>query len=134
MFNNDPSGSHFINILLYILILQTGFSILLRLFPGIHPFISAFIILLFACHPVHTQVVSSVKSRDELLAVLYGFASWKYFIPRSADFWPEKRSIILSSFCFLLSILSKESAVAQPLRCVCKQEPIGQRIDLPGSG
>jgi len=129
LYYNDPSGSRLINILLYILILQTGFSILFRLFPGIHPFISAFIILLFACQPVHTQVVSSVKSRNELLVVLFGFASWKYFLPGSAGSLPARRALMLSSFCFLLSILSKEIAVAQPLRCVCKQEPTGQRFD-----
>ena len=71
LFNNKVASSHFINFLLYILILQVLFSLMLRLFPKIHPMLSAAVVLLFAAHPIHTEVVASVKSRDELLAGMF---------------------------------------------------------------
>ncbi len=109
-FDNDPAHSHFINILLYIIILQVIFSLLLRLFPATHMYISAAVVLLFALHPVHTEVIASVKSRDELLAALFGLLALMYFI-RSAGNLKNKYTVY-GTVCFALALLSKESAIS----------------------
>jgi len=111
LFNNKASSSHFINVLLYILILQVLFGLLLRLFPKIHPIVSAAVVLLFAAHPIHTEVVASVKSRDELLAGLFGLMAWLYALPKQSQEHISLKSLIASLTCFALALFSKESAI-----------------------
>jgi protein O-mannosyl-transferase len=65
--------------------------------------------LLFALHPIHTEVVANIKSRDELLCFFFAFLCLNIFIK-----YVETGKIIqllLGSFCFLLSFLSKETVV-----------------------
>ncbi len=112
LFNNKAASSHFINVLLYILILQVLFSLLLRLFPKIHPMLSAAVVLLFAAHPIHTEVVASVKSRDELLAGLFGLLAWFYALPKLKADNVSRKSLSASLMFFALAIFSKESAIA----------------------
>lgn len=75
LFGEQPLVSHTINVLLYGLTVILLFF-LLRLFmpesgnrklwfPGI-------VGLLFLIHPIHSEVVNSIKNRDELLALLFG--------------------------------------------------------------
>lgn len=112
VFDNNPSKSHLLNVLLYILVIQVLFSILLKLFSEVHVYLLTAIMLLFALHPIHTEVVASVKSRDELLAALFGFLSWTYFIPAFNQMKLNAKQLILGSVFFTLALLSKESAIA----------------------
>ncbi|TAH41900.1 MAG: hypothetical protein EYC69_07025 [Bacteroidetes bacterium] len=112
LFNNKAASSHFINILLYILVLQVLLSLMLRLFPRINPMLSAAVVLLFAAHPIHTEVVASVKSRDELLAGLFGLMAWLYALPKPKEEFVSIKSLSTGLFFFGLAIFSKESAVA----------------------
>ncbi len=77
---NGPAIAHFINVLLYIILVLVLFNLLLKLMPGITTLQAAIITLLFAVHPVHAEVVSSVKSRDELLAALFCLLSFSLAI------------------------------------------------------
>jgi tetratricopeptide (TPR) repeat protein len=67
--------------------------------------------LLYAAHPIHTEVVSSVKGRDELLAALFGFLAWKTLIDFNTDNIVNYKKLIIGSLFFLLSCLSKESGI-----------------------
>jgi tetratricopeptide (TPR) repeat protein len=67
--------------------------------------------LIFAVHPIHTEVVCSVKSRDELLAALFGLLAWVSFIPKSNSTSSDEKSIIYGTIFLLLALLSKESAI-----------------------
>jgi len=111
-FDNNPSKSHLLNVLLYILVIQVLLSILLKLFSEVHVYLITAIVLLFALHPIHTEVVSSVKSRDELLAALFGFLGWLYFIPAVDQTKLNAKHLIYGSIFFTLALLSKESAIA----------------------
>lgn len=67
----EANVSHFINILLYALngfLLLYFLSILLRGYSFGLPLI---ITLLFIVHPIHTEVVNNIKSRDELLMMVF---------------------------------------------------------------
>lgn len=113
-FGMNPHISHFINILLYALTGIFIFLILKKLFlkyskPKWYltiPFISA---ILFIAHPIHTEVVANIKSRDELFALLFSlltlFFILKYF-DKSNIFY-----LILGLLMFFLALLSKEIAV-----------------------
>jgi tetratricopeptide (TPR) repeat protein len=111
LFDNNPAVRHFFNIVIYIVLLQVLFSLLLKLFKNYSNIFIACIVLLYAVHPIHTEVVSSVKGRDELLAALFGFLAWKTLIDFNMENIINYKKIILGSLFFLLSCLSKESGI-----------------------
>lgn len=106
---DNPLVSHLVNVLLYSLCGVLLYMVLYKLLKSknyIVPFICS---ILFAAHPVHTEVVANIKSRDEILSLLFLLVSlltvFKYL---------EKKSILLffvSLLCYFLSLLSKESAI-----------------------
>ncbi len=113
MFENSASSSHFMNVLLYILIVQLVYTLLSRLFPQIHLLILAFVALLFLVHPIHTEVVSSIKSRDEILAALFGFMAWIKFLPPKKEVGSiNPARTFFAALLFLFAMFSKESAIA----------------------
>jgi len=59
--------------------------------------------LLFAVHPIHTEAVASVVGRAELLAAGFLLAAWILH---------RRDREIAALICFLLALLSKESAAA----------------------
>lgn len=73
----SPFVSHLINLLLYLLLIYVAFDLLKRLFPAVNQTIIAAIVLVFALHPTHTEVVASIKNRDEILALLFSFLAWR---------------------------------------------------------
>lgn len=106
-FNNSATASHFFNVLLYVLLIQVLFQLLRKLFHNVKPLLVACIVMLYAVHPIHTEVVCSVKSRDEILAALFGFLAWLSILKST-----NLKSRIVSAFFLLLALLSKESAIA----------------------
>ena len=58
--------------------------------------------LIFAVHPIHTEAVSSIVGRSELLAAGFIFGAW---------FLHLKDRPLAALTCFALALLSKESAV-----------------------
>ncbi len=115
LFNKDPAKAHLVNILLYALLVLVLFNLLLKLLPAAHPVMCGIIVLLFAVHPVHTEVVASVKSQDELLSVLFALLALSYAVTLvKADTYSVKYCI-LSVACFSLALLSKEGVFAMIL-------------------
>jgi tetratricopeptide (TPR) repeat protein len=99
-----PLGFHLFNLMLH-----AGASLLLYLLLeallGASPparavaFAAA---LVFAVHPLHTEAVSSAVGRTELLAAGFLFAAWILHLSDQQ---------IPALICFILALLSKESAV-----------------------
>lgn len=104
-----PWLGHLVNILLYAITGILMFIVLIKLLPDhnlIIPFITT---LLFIGHPVHTEVIANIKSRDEILCFLFILASISSlinYINRSKII-----SLPLSLFYFFLALLSKENAI-----------------------
>lgn len=108
-----PLLFHALNIALYAGCVLLFFSFI-RLFlknlkipnPKGIAFISA---IIFAFHPVHTEVVANVKGADEILstmgALLCLIYAIKYFIDN------KQKYLIISCLSFFLSLLSKENTV-----------------------
>lgn len=65
--------------------------------------------LLFAAHPIHTEVVANIKGRDELMALAASLsAAWLTW--RAV----EKENMLLAAMagvCFFLGLLSKETTI-----------------------
>lgn len=102
---NNPAIHHFFNVLYYVLICCLAYRLLCRWFAELDPGIVLLVVLLFAVHPAHTEVVANIKSRDELLALLFFLLSALAFRPGNT------KAILLSAFYFFISLFAKEGAV-----------------------
>jgi len=109
-FGINPFVSHLINVLLFALLIGMLFSLLQKhIFKEQNKYLAFITCLLFAAHPIHTEVIANVKSRDELIAFILLLAASFAFIRYS-----EKRSAmqLLSGLCyFFIALLTRESAV-----------------------
>jgi len=110
LFGANPFVSHLINILLFALLITLLFHLLKNYIFKEQHYLFAFITcLLFVVHPIHTEVVANVKSRDELLSFILILVSLLAVIRNI-----EKRSIaflISGLVCFFLALLTRETAV-----------------------
>ena len=105
----QPWLGHLLNILIYGACSVVLFSILRRLLRDKHPFIPLLACLLWIMHPLHTEVVANIKSRDELLSFLFGMLSLQLLF-RSIDHH-RRLPMILAAASFAMALLSKENAV-----------------------
>lgn len=112
LFNNSPAMAHLINVLLYLLMVQLIFTLLRKIIPGPGVIIPAGMALLFAVHPIHTEVVSNIKSMDELLVGVLGISAWLSLLPKENRDGLGWKDWLKGSIFFLLALLSKESAIA----------------------
>ncbi|MGZ4058969.1 MAG: hypothetical protein ACXVPU_08080, partial [Bacteroidia bacterium] len=105
----NPVLHHFINILLYALVCCLLFRALTKLFDKINPLFFLFSVLFFVAHPIHTDVVANIKSRDEILSLLFFLLCCDYLYFKMEE--KKIKTILISSVFFLLSLLSKEGAL-----------------------
>jgi protein O-mannosyl-transferase len=74
LFKDSPQWGHFINILLYAFICIFFFYFFRKLFYN--QFGDYFLLIalaIFITHPIHSEVVVSLKNRDEMLVFIFGF-------------------------------------------------------------
>ncbi len=104
---DEPGLSHFINLLLYFWISTLLFFILRSLLKNYNILFPFLITLLFMAHPVHTEIVASLKNRDELLAFLCGLGSLHFFL-RYAE--KKKNTYVFAALIiFIIGYLSNSS-------------------------
>lgn len=108
-FESNTTLAHLINILLYAFGSILLFLSLKDIFKDKVLLIPLGITVLFIAHPLHTEVVANIKSRDELLA-FFGFALALYYALRLVESKSIKH-ITLSLIGFTIALFSKESAV-----------------------
>lgn len=77
-FGENPTVSHLINVVLYMLTVCFIFFFLQKLLKNYHPILPFVITLLYCIHPLHTEVVNNLKSRDELWCFLFGLLCLYY--------------------------------------------------------
>ncbi|MDA9774351.1 hypothetical protein N9B82_05280 [Saprospiraceae bacterium] len=113
IFGGNPYASHAINAMLYGLMCLLLFKLLIRLFEGsfgdqktveTFAFVTA---LLFAAHPIHTEVVANIKGRDEIFVGLFGLFSIYMLFDRVRAPW----KLIVAYISVLIAFFSKENAI-----------------------
>jgi protein O-mannosyl-transferase len=109
LFGDDPYPSHLINVLLYALLLVLLFVILRRLLKAFNPWFPFIITMLWAAHPLHTEVVASLKNREEIMSLLCGLLTFYYFILYTGK--PLVKYFILAVLFFIISFISKPSTI-----------------------
>lgn len=136
VFGRNPHVSHFFNVTLFSATCMILLYLLLSLFENFNPVdapeksysrklqnsgdgwlmgmappvvISLAIALLFAVHPIHTEVVASIKNRDEILSLLFAITSW-YFALR---FIGTKKLpfYLLFLLFFVIGLFSKQTSI-----------------------
>jgi protein O-mannosyl-transferase len=109
IFGLDPHVSHFFNILLYAISVVLLYFFLQKILNHYNPAIIISATLLFAYHPIHTEVVANIKSRDEILGLLFGLISFIFII-----LYYEKHKnnyYFYSLLSFLAAIFCKENCL-----------------------
>ena len=105
----SPITGHLVNLFLYILACISLFYAMLHWFPNRNPLLPLLAVILFAVHPLHTEVVANIKGRDELFNLI--------FLSLSVIFsfrYIQKSTWLNLSLCllfFALALFSKESAM-----------------------
>ena len=108
------SWSHFFNAGIYGLTGFLLFSVLAFLFPNTRagPFYFSFAFLataFFLAHPLHTEVVANVKSRDELMSVAGALLALWLFLRYLAT--NRQQFLVFSSAVFMGALFCKESSI-----------------------
>lgn len=105
IFGDSPGVSHFFNLLFYLLCCVTLYKTLLLIFKDKSKHIILAITLIFAAHPAHTEVVASIKNRDEILGFIFSLLALNTAFRGVANH--NKLYFLLSGFCFFLALISK---------------------------
>ncbi|MFH1004981.1 MAG: tetratricopeptide repeat protein [Bacteroidota bacterium] len=111
IFGENPFIGHVINIILYGL---TGIVLLLLLSQMIPkaPLVAFITTMIFIAHPIHTEVVANIKSRDEIFSFLFLMLTL-FFLHRfsNADNTHKRKQFMYSCLFYILSLLSKENGI-----------------------
>ncbi len=109
IFGENPHVNHFFNILYYLLTALVIFTVLKKLLVKHHLAFILSIVVLWMVHPIHTEVVASLKNRDEMLSMMFAFLSLNFFI----DYYDKGKvqHILFAILSFLLAYFSKPSAM-----------------------
>lgn len=107
----DVAGvRHFMNVLLYLLSVVLLYYFLRNFIFKETAAIAFLTALLFLIHPMHTEVVANVKSRDEIMSFLFivltFIAAFRY--------WESKKmgQLAWALFFYFMALLSKEYAIS----------------------
>jgi protein O-mannosyl-transferase len=104
----NPMAGHMVTVLLFAVCVLLFYSLLRRLqnMQGWVPFVAA---LLFAVHPIHTEVVANIKSCDELLAFGLGFGALHLYLTYARN--GKLLQLVAGTMLYLLACLSKETVI-----------------------
>lgn len=109
-FGKNPFLSHLFNLVFYLIAVLLLYKVLRRLMRDYHHFLPFIITLLFIAHPIHTEVVASLKNRDELFVMIFSLLALHFSI-RYADTL-KNRNIYYAMAMVMLSFLAKPTTAA----------------------
>ncbi len=105
----NPAAGHFFSVLLFAGCVIVLFLFLHSLFEGKKVQVAFLAALLFAMHPIHTEVVANIKSRDELLAYFFGFLALLSFAAYAKS--GRITGLVWGTVAYFLACLSKETVI-----------------------
>ncbi len=103
-FGFKPPISHFINLLLYLLLIALVYQVLTMLLPT-NVEMPFWITFIFALHPLHNEVVVSLKNREEILVAIFGFVSLRLLLVHLNT--GKKSALFYSFLAFLIGHFAK---------------------------
>ena len=104
-----PHISHFINVLLYAISIALLYSVLLNLLSGYNRVFPFLITLFFLIHPLHSEVVLSLKNRDVILSFIGCLLAFKFYMKfiESNKYY----DLFFGAFFILFALMSKKDAM-----------------------
>lgn len=110
IFGENTTINHIVNLFIYFLSCLFFFHFIRCLFPNWKIWIAFLATLIFICHPLHVEVVSSLKNREVLLSFFFGISSILILMKKV-----NLVNIGLSVILFFLAAFSKLDAVFFPV-------------------
>lgn len=112
LFGNSPMVRHFVNVVMFLVCLLTLLyfldKYLLKKVPGGSD-IAFLSVVLFAIHPIHTEVVANIKSLDEILSLTLITGTFIFALKYNTT--KKSKDLLYGLVCFLLALLAKEYAI-----------------------
>lgn len=102
---NNATLYHTVQVLIYTATVFALYKLLTELFLRLNKWLPFCIALLFALHPLHTEVVANIKSLDEILAFLFFVLATLQLLKKETFNWQ-------SGLFLFLALLAKEGAIA----------------------
>lgn len=113
----NPWGFHLTNVLMHIINSLLFFALLNLMFRNVQSKFKEYAILIgalvFAVHPIHTEVAAWVSGRTDGLACTFFFASFIFYLKYS--YQDKKLFMVLTFVMYLLALFSKEMAITLPV-------------------
>jgi len=110
LFDGAPVPGHFINIALFAACVVLLFLFLDKLFSGRRTMLAFITAMLFALHPIHTEVVANIKSCDELLCFFFAFLALNKYVKYVRG--GQVSALAVGTLCYFLSLMSKETSIS----------------------
>lgn len=101
---------HVLNVLFYIFSVIVLLYFLRNFIFKNTPLVAFVTCLIFLIHPIHTEVISNVKSRDEILSFLFVILTFIAALRYRED-RTQKKNLFYGLLYYFLALLSKEYAV-----------------------
>jgi len=119
----NPTGYHAVNVLLHAIATLALFFLALELLAS--PIAAFAAAAIFAAHPLHTEAVTSIVGRAEVLATLLFLLAFLIHHSTAIDERPEsERRLVPRSLavavCYLMAMFSKEIAATLPFVLVLR--------------
>ncbi len=100
---------HLVNVLLYIFSIITLLYFLRSFIFKDNPHLAFITCLIFLIHPIHTEVIANVKSRDEILSFLFIILTFISLLRFHQN--KEKLQLFFALIFYFFAFLSKEYAI-----------------------
>lgn len=122
---HGAAGQHLTNVFAHGVVSLVLYALLKRLVGQRLGFCTA---VLFALHPLHTEVIVNISGRAELLAAMFGLLG----VWIGTESGPASRTLraVLAAFFFTLSAFSKESGIVFPLLGALSLWFVGQKREI----
>ncbi|MEM7040391.1 MAG: glycosyltransferase family 39 protein, partial [Bacteroidota bacterium] len=109
VFGPSAFGGHLMNVVYFALLCIVMFLTLREIFPQYGQWLPFFITLLYLFHPIHVEAVANIKSRDEILSMLFSLLALRACL-RFVDHRKWQQAAVMTA-CMGLAFLSKEGSV-----------------------
>ena len=108
---HDMHVRHFFNVIWFMLSMLALLYFLRFVVFRNNTLLALMAVVLFVIHPIHTEVVANVKSRDEIMSLL--FISLTFILAFKYEEQKDKKSLLVFGIVsYVLAFLSKEYAIA----------------------
>lgn len=111
IFGFNPHVSHFFNVVLYAICVLLLGRFLQKVTAGKYPVAIAVSILFFIVHPLHTEVVASLKNRQELLSFICGFGALHMLLQYLDQQENKPEKLVYSLLLFAGALFAKLSSL-----------------------